>query len=276
MVCGKEICGLSREGKTYRCNNMPCDGSDWVPIEQSMINKLNSEMECKKSSQDKPQPKSQDKPQNKSQDKPQDKPQTKAQDSCSQFKDGDKNISQKCADQLWSGVGCKAPFPPNLSKKLSTTTRSQIAQEITKLSRNVSSVTRVACYGKDQNEWPAVGLINGDTLLPGQAFTSPNGKYQAIYQANGGFAILNTSNNEVVSQIINPLVESGNEENVSRFVLANDGGLCPSMKDGSVVPCFATTATQGIVPYRLVMQNDRNLCLYDASNKMLWSSDTKI
>jgi hypothetical protein len=58
-----------------------------------------------------------------------------------------------------------------------------------------------------------------------------------------------------------------------RLVVQNDGNMVIYDRNGTAT-WSSNTWSQGVAPYRLVMQDDRNLVLYDSNNKATWSSNT--
>ena len=103
---------------------------------------------------------------------------------------------------------------------------------------------------------------------------SKNGKYFARLQDDGNF-VCYTSSNFKTNNAFWATNTGGVGFSPFRLISQNDGNLCLYDQSGKCT-WSSNTWKKGSAPYRLVMQDDRNLVLYDRYNKPTWASGTNI
>lgn len=132
------------------------------------------------------------------------------------------------------------------------------------------------------------------TLDIHQKIYSKNGKWYLTLHSDGNVVGYSTKDREVFFSTNTSChdlnldyytgVECGNH---ASFVLQNDGNLVVYIKQlapkwatrtpDKMVPFWSTnTNRKGNGPYKLRLQNDRNIVLTDSLNEVLWSSNTAI
>lgn len=117
-------------------------------------------------------------------------------------------------------------------------------------------------------------LKSGSVLKEGEYLVSENKAYYAIIQADGNF-VLYVSNHFCPENALWHLKISNKPPFVGpyRLTMQSDGNLVVYDVHNRAVWNTATTGT-GKEPHRLIMQNDGNLVLYDGKDKPLWYSNT--
>lgn len=120
-------------------------------------------------------------------------------------------------------------------------------------------------------EAPKTQLANEEGLLANQHIVSPNGLYRLLYQADGNLVGCRRGQ----STAPYPFWSSGRSvAGPGQAVMGGDGNL--TCYDGNGKQYFSTkTAGKGKAPFRLVMQNDRNICIYDSKDTVTWTSKTQ-
>lgn len=106
----------------------------------------------------------------------------------------------------------------------------------------------------------------GSSLYPGDYILSSDKRYKLIYQTDG---------NLVVYDKTTPVWSAGKlDSNPKCAVMQHDGNFVLYNKTGSY---WATnTMGKGRPPFRVTMQRDRNLALYDSTNFPQWNSQTNV
>jgi hypothetical protein len=107
-------------------------------------------------------------------------------------------------------------------------------------------------------------LRPGVDLPKGQALTSANGRFRAVYEEGGDFAVYDGDVR---------LWSAGTDgEPSTRLAFQRDGNIV--IYNGST-PIYSTNS-QTVVPARLVMQDDGNLVFYTVYGAAQWSTGTYI
>ena len=112
-------------------------------------------------------------------------------------------------------------------------------------------------------------LDSGMTLSEGCSIKSENGAYYAIMQIDGNFAIYRTNPSSTLwtSQTM------GQGQRPYRLVLQFDGNLV--LYDGNNAPKWASNTPHAENnPRSLVMQDDGNMVIYDGNGVTVWASNT--
>jgi hypothetical protein len=113
---------------------------------------------------------------------------------------------------------------------------------------------------------------NDHNLYQNGYLKSKNGKHYARVQDDGNFVIYN-GNNFISSNAVWASQTGGKGTAPFKLVPQNDGNLC--LYDGAGNCTWASnTWNKGQAPYKLVMQDDRNLVLYDRNAQPIWASNT--
>ena len=114
-------------------------------------------------------------------------------------------------------------------------------------------------------------LINNGVLNGGQFLSSGN-DYYAVMQDNGSFAVFRGTKGNPEDILWNtPTVGKGTYP--WRLVLQGDGNLV--IYDAKNTATWnSQTNGKGVAPFRLIMQQDANLVLYDKNNSATWASNT--
>jgi hypothetical protein len=115
-------------------------------------------------------------------------------------------------------------------------------------------------------------LFNDGQLYQHGFFVSQNGHYYARLQDDGNFVVYN-GNDFTAPNAVWSSNTGGVGYGPFKLVMQNDGNLCIYEGNGNAT-WSSNTWHQGVAPYKLVMQDDRNLVLYDSHNKAVWSSNT--
>jgi len=110
---------------------------------------------------------------------------------------------------------------------------------------------------------------NNQKLLPEQCIHSPNNRYRMCFQNDAHLVGYDSTKSEVFWS-----------NNVYNYAV----GFCMMQYDGNfacydslgVVKWSTGTSGQGTQPYKLVVQDDRNIILYDTGKNVLWSSGTTL
>jgi len=115
-------------------------------------------------------------------------------------------------------------------------------------------------------------LHNEATLHQGSYITSKNQMYHARMQDDGNFVCYNGLNFQS-----NYSFWASNTGGVGqapfKLVMQNDANLCVYDRTGKATWCSQSWG-KGQAPYKLVMQDDRNLVIYDRNNTAIWASNT--
>lgn len=110
-------------------------------------------------------------------------------------------------------------------------------------------------------------LFSIKPLLPGEQLVSADGRWKAVYRTDGNFATYATQDGA------GPFWQAGvTNPSPGRAAMQSDGNFCLYTRAGTGYYC---TYSHGKVtgPYfKMVMQNDRNLCIYDSFDRCLWGS----
>lgn len=140
-----------------------------------------------------------------------------------------------------------------------------------KLEVDAPSSVRIAeleLYGR-----PSVQPVNfmgqGMRLEQNQSITSPNGQYRLIMQGDGNLVIYNQKTNRSI------WASNTVRGTMSQFEFQYDGNLVVYTMPGHTSTWTSNTNDTGPVRLkgvRLQMQDDGNLVLYNAANRVLWAS----
>jgi len=115
-------------------------------------------------------------------------------------------------------------------------------------------------------------LNANETLNEKQFLTSSNGSYFATIQTDGNF-VLYVSSQFHHSHSKWSTKTDGKSTGPYKLVMQNDNNLV--IYDGWNEAIWASdTYKKGKPGARLVLQDDRNLVIYDGDNKAIWASDT--
>jgi len=116
--------------------------------------------------------------------------------------------------------------------------------------------------------------VKQSSLTKGKPMTSKNGKYWAIIQNDGNFAIYSSKsiNKKGFDNVIWS-TKLGKISGETRLVMRADGNLVLLDKNNKEI-WSTNTAKKGKAPYSVIMQNDGNLVLYSSEGKKLWESNT--
>ena len=111
-------------------------------------------------------------------------------------------------------------------------------------------------------------LLNGQNLTPGQQLISANGQWKLVYQDDGDLAAYATVDNSFIWKVGVKNASPGTA------AMQGDGNFC--LYTAANVGYYCTyTNGKGIGPYyKLVMQNDRNICIYNSFDRFIWGSNT--
>ena len=113
-----------------------------------------------------------------------------------------------------------------------------------------------------------VGTFRSDfqKLNPNQCIYSPNYQYRLCFQMDARLVGYDSSNS---------LFYANNPYNYSPgYCMIEATGNFACFDKNNVAKFSTGTAGKGTAPYRLVLQNDRNIVLYDSNNIALWNSNT--
>jgi hypothetical protein len=111
---------------------------------------------------------------------------------------------------------------------------------------------------------PPSAIKSGEQLNQGQCLTSPNRAYTACMQADGNFVVYQ---GEKTLWSTNTAAKGAAP---FRMFMQADTHLV--LYDTKSEPTWVShTSTRGVEPSRLVMQDDSNLVIYDSNNKPVWS-----
>ena len=115
-------------------------------------------------------------------------------------------------------------------------------------------------------------LSDGGILYQEAFLRSTNEAYYAIMQRDGNFVIYTSTDfSPVNAQWSSNSTERGQPP--YRLVLQDNGNLI--IFDANNIKTWSTrTAGIGERPYHLIMQIDRNLVLYDCNHRPIWVSNT--
>jgi len=115
-------------------------------------------------------------------------------------------------------------------------------------------------------------LNNEATLHQNQTLVSKNGSWVARLQDDGNFVLYAghafSSHNAFWASNT-----GGVGSGPFKLVMQNDGNLCVYESNGNCT-WASNTWQKGQAPYRLVMQNDRNLVIYSHNGEATWASNT--
>ncbi|PNH01745.1 Comitin [Tetrabaena socialis] len=105
---------------------------------------------------------------------------------------------------------------------------------------------------------------SNNSLSPGESLVSQNARYKVTYETNGDLVLYPGAiwaAGAVPASGANPLTAS----------MSSDGRL--TLMDATGRPYWIIgVAGAGVPPYRLAVQNDRTLAIYDRRNVMTWTS----
>jgi hypothetical protein len=110
-------------------------------------------------------------------------------------------------------------------------------------------------------------------LFGGQQLSSPNGQHHAILQFDGNFVVYHTTNFTPSNAKFHSNTSGGGMAPF-KLIPQSDGNLCLYDSTNKCIWSASTWQAEGMRkrPYSLVMQNDGNLVLYDSGNTPLWYS----
>ncbi|PNH10548.1 Mannose-specific lectin [Tetrabaena socialis] len=104
-------------------------------------------------------------------------------------------------------------------------------------------------------------------LLPGDSIRSKNKSYLLTYQPDGNLVIMQGAI-WVVPDVVAP-------RKAGRASMQDDGNFVLYDADGKEY-WSTQSAHGGVGPFKLILQRDRNLVLYDRNNKVLYTSGTQL
>ena len=108
-------------------------------------------------------------------------------------------------------------------------------------------------------------LEQSEVLIPGKSIKSPNQQYLFIYQMDGNVCLYSTTGTVIWS--------SGKLHTPGELILQEDGNLI-AYDSGGIPQWSSGTQQQGTPPYQVRVQDDRNVVITDATEKVLWSTYT--
>eukprot|EP00731_Ephydatia_muelleri_P005159 Em0002g1335a len=112
-------------------------------------------------------------------------------------------------------------------------------------------------------------LTAGKSLTVGQKLTSKDGRYYLIYQADGNLAAYATRGPKKAFWHAKAKGKPG------KALLLNDGrGTLVLLNAMNKKYWSSRSVKKGVPPFKLVMQNDRNIVIYDSKMKGIWFSRT--
>jgi hypothetical protein len=110
------------------------------------------------------------------------------------------------------------------------------------------------------------------TLNQEEYLVSTNNAYYAFMQRDGNFVVYTSSDfSPVNAQWSSNSTDKG--QRPYRLIMQDNGNLV--IYDVNNIKIWSTrTAGKGVPPYHLIMQIDRNLVLYDCYHQPIWASNT--
>ena len=141
--------------------------------------------------------------------------------------------------------------------------------------------TNTAIWTTDTNQFQNIITSESAPLMMGQALTSPNRIYQAVMQTDGNFVVYHGTTALWATGTTGPTYNGSPNGSPYEMVLTPDGDLehlaygqtCPPS-----TPCianwFSNSKGKGTPPYKLTMQDDGNLVVYDSTNTPTWATGT--
>lgn len=111
------------------------------------------------------------------------------------------------------------------------------------------------------------------TLLPGDSFVSPDGRFKLTFQADGNFVLYQGS---TVLWDINSVIGIPTNGYVAwRTTFQTDGNLVVYWRQGVFNEQAVWDAnTQGHSSATLAVQNDGNVVIYDGNHVAIWDTNT--
>ena len=118
---------------------------------------------------------------------------------------------------------------------------------------------------------PETDALVSPNCISNQCITSKNGNFKFCQQPNGNFTITNNTNQQTIgstnTNTSNALLCMNNDGSLT--VVQNNNG-----KSGKIL-WSSGPARQGLSPpFRAIMQNDGNICIYDTNGTWSWSSNS--
>jgi hypothetical protein len=141
--------------------------------------------------------------------------------------------------------------------------------------------TNTPIWATGTNQFQNIITSESAPLMMGQALTSPNRIYQAVMQTDGNFVVYHGTTALWATGTTGPTSNGSPNGSPYEMVLAPDGDLehlaygqtCPTY-----TPCIANWSSnskgKGTPPYKLTMQDDGNLVVYDSTNTPTWATGT--
>ena len=141
--------------------------------------------------------------------------------------------------------------------------------------------TNTPIWATDTNQFQNIITSESAPLMMGQALTSPNRIYQAVMQTDGNFVVYHGTTALWATGTTGPTSNGSPNGSPYEMVVTPDGDLehlaygqtCPTN-----TPCIANWLSnskgKGTPPYKLTMQDDGNLVLYDSTNTPTWATGT--
>ena len=122
------------------------------------------------------------------------------------------------------------------------------------------------------------GSIN-NSMRRGDYILSPNNLYKLLFQMNGNLVLYDLTSPSGTPVSIWSSKTMNTRSN--RVTLENTGYLEINFVDGNKTKNIWTSVNNRNInnqtgPYKLVLQNDRNLVIYDANLNIMWSSNTAL
>ena len=117
--------------------------------------------------------------------------------------------------------------------------------------------------------------IKTDILQNEQSLVSTNLLYSARLQKDGNFVVYSAAafNGQAKDIALWASGTNGKGAGPYRVVMQDDGNLV-LYDSNNAAPWATGTNGKGVAPFRAVMQDDGNLVVYDSQNKVLWATGT--
>eukprot|EP00823_Brevimastigomonas_motovehiculus_P004193 TRINITY_DN269_c0_g1_i1.p1 TRINITY_DN269_c0_g1~~TRINITY_DN269_c0_g1_i1.p1 ORF type:complete len:230 (+),score=34.59 TRINITY_DN269_c0_g1_i1:95-784(+) len=135
-----------------------------------------------------------------------------------------------------------------------------------------SVAKKLKVFEDEQKKIPPSSLISPNHFSTGGQLRSKNGAYLLACQEDGN-CCLYVSGHSCVSNCLWSSKTSGKGNLPYRLVMQNDGNLVMYNKKNEAV--WACGNNSGKAPFRLDLQDDGNLVAYDSTSKSVWSTSTR-
>jgi len=120
----------------------------------------------------------------------------------------------------------------------------------------------------------ATTITGGQNLMPGQSWTSPDGRFTLSFQTDGNFVLYQGTK---AIWDINKTIQMPSPWTPWRAGFQLDGNLVVYWKSGgyaSPETAIWDTNTQGNSGSVLKIQNDGNVVIYNSAGKAIWDTNT--